>query len=651
MMSPKRGVMSPKRGGVAKYEYFQICEPSSDDDMDQLILRDSFERRKICDFRRCPGLLIVVALCLVLIVSASVLGVYLTNGVTSSQTSPLPDGSPDNISEYLHPSVLGNYSTGAIAIDGEPCAKIGKDILLIGGSAVDSAIAALVCNGVVNSQSMGLGGGFLMTVYNAARKTADTLNAREAAPLAAHQDMFHGDPELAKYGPLSVAVPGEVAGYWEARQKYGNKSISWQTLFQPTIDMCRNGIYVSWTHAKVLKDSNFTDDNMKKVFHDPKTGEPWKEGDIYTRKTLAKTLETLARDGDAGKDRLGFYTGDIGKKLVQDLKELKGIITEEDLKVYEAIWQEPAEITLNSLNMTVFSIRPPGSGAILEYILNIIDNYKLTKSDKNDPLLFHRIVEAFKWAYALRTELGDPIGDVEIKDIVHELVQNMTSEDWAEKKFHKIKDNMTNNNASYYGASFYSPDDHGTAHVSILAPNGDAVSATSTINLYFGSKVISPSTGIIYNDEMDDFSAPSITNYFGLPPSPHNFIRPHKRPLSSMSPAIVTDGSGDVRLVVGAAGGTKITTATALTMIHNLWLGDDIKESIDFRRIHHQLVPMEVVYELDYPQNILKDLESRGHRVATIDAFGSVVCAVARGEDGRIYANADFRKAGGVDGF
>jgi len=318
---------------------------------------------------------------------------------------------------------------------------------------------------------------------------------------------------------------------------------------------------------------------------------------------------------------------------------------------YRARWVEAVKVKLSSLNSTLYSVPPPGSGAILAYILNIMDHFHLTPEDDTQ-LLYHRIVEAFKWAYALRTEMGDGLGQEDIRDYMASLVTNLTSEQWAMDSFQKIDDDSTVNNAKHYGAVFYTPDDHGTAHLSIIASNGDAVSITSTINLYFGSLIMSPRTGILLNDEMDDFSAPNITNYFGVPPSPNNFIRPGKRPLSSMCPSIVVDDTtGKARLVVGAAGGTKITTAIAQTMVRNLWLGQDIKASIDARRLHHQLAPMVVSYEPGVNREILSGLEARGHRTELVDKFGSVVVAIERSKEGKLFANADFRKAGAVSGY
>jgi len=557
-------------------------------------------------------------------------------------------------SEAYSPSILGNFSVAGVAIDGEPCAKIAKDVMMEGGTGVDAAIAGMFCNGVYSSQSMGIGGGFMMTVFDAESGKTFSLDAREAAPRAATPDMYSGDKDSARYGPLSVAVPGEIAGYWAAKQRFGNKSISWMRLVEPTVKMCKEGIRVSWTAGQKLRLNNtqFTQEKIKSVFHDPSTGEPWLEGDIYTRPDLAETLLKLAEAGDNGEENLGFYSGKIGEDFVSDLQELGGILTMDDMRDYKVHWSSPVSVHLNSINATLFSNPPPASGALMAYILNILDNFDIKENDVDDlPLLYHRMTEAFKWAFARRTLLGDPQGDESIADIVNNLVKNITSEWQAEMTSRNIKDNRTEQDPLKYGAEYYSSDDHGTAHVSILAPNGDAVSATSTINLYYGSLLMSEKTGILYNDEMDDFSAPNIINYFGVPPSPNNFIKGGKRPLSSMCPSLLVGDDGNVRLVIGAAGGTKITTSLVIALINNQWLKKNIKDSIDTRRIHHQLMPMKVSFENLADESILEGLRLRGHQLVEQDGFGSVVVGVERREDGRIYANTDFRKAGAVDGF
>jgi len=579
-------------------------------------------------------------------------GISITIGLILWMTKGPPLPSPESGSSAFSASVLGNYSQAAVAVDGQPCALIAKEVLLDGGSAVDAAIAGQVCNGVYSAQSMGLGGGFLMLVYQAESKTMETLDAREEAPEASYPDMFKGNPEKAKHGPLSVAVPGEIAGYWEAKIKYGNSSISWKRLFQPTVKMCREGITVSWTQAEKLRWYPFEQPKMREVFLDPKTGEPWREGQQYKRPDLADTLEVLAEAGDKGEEYLGFYSGGegVGRMFLEDLERLGGIMTEDDLGSYRARWLPPVSVNLSSLGLSFHSVPPPGSGPVLAHILNILDNYNIQTGDWG-PLLAHRVLEAFKWAFGLRSWLGDQMGDPSVKSNVSRVVQELTSDIMAVERYRKIKDRKTFTDPKHYGAEVINSDDHGTAHLSLLAPNGDAVTVTSTINLYFGSLLMSERTGIIYNDEMDDFSAPNITNYFGLPPFSANMILGGKRPLSSMCPAILLDSEGRVRMVIGAAGGTKIITAVAQAIIRSAWLGQDLKTAIDSRRLHHQLIPMKVLYEEGVDEELLRGLEERGHTVEQQDRFGSVVCAVEKAPDGRIYANADFRKAGAQDGF
>ena len=186
---------------------------------------------------------------------------------------------------------------------------------------------------------------------------------------------------------------------------------------QPTIHMARTGITVSRTKAEKLRECNFTQSKMRSVFISADTGEPWVEGDVYTRPDLADTLEQLAEAGDRGEENLGFYTGEVGERLVRDLREEGGIITMEDMRQYKVRWEEPVSVRLETLKATLYSVPPPGSGAVLALILNILDTCNIQPED-DTPLLYHRMVEAFKWAFARRTELGDPVGDEAIKEKV-----------------------------------------------------------------------------------------------------------------------------------------------------------------------------------------------------------------------------------------
>ncbi|XP_023321317.1 glutathione hydrolase 1 proenzyme isoform X2 [Eurytemora carolleeae] len=560
-------------------------------------------------------------------------------------------GGLENAAEYgiLFPketsnSVAKKFKKAVVASDGSPCATVGSQLLEEGGTAVDAAVAALLCNGVYSSQSMGIGGGFLMTIYDAESGEVVSLNSRESAPAFSSKDMFGSNSTLALKGPLAVAVPGEIDGYYQARERYGNKSISWRRILQPTIDMCRNGIPVSWSMANTISDFDFTDPTLRSTFTNPSTGVPYKEGDMYKREALANTLDRLAAAGSGIRDE--FYQGEVGRLLVQDLQKLGGKLTMADMAAYSSVWSPTVQTVLKSVNLTVHSAPPPGSGAVLGAILNIMDQFP---DHQDDVLFYHRLTEAFKFAYGVRSSLGDP-QDNEITDLVNSLVNNITSEAWARSVYRKINDRQTYNDLEYYGAEFSMVPDKGTAHLTVLAENGDAVSVTSTVNTNFGCELMSPSTGIIYNNEMNDFSFPFFSNDFNLPPSPSNYVKPGKRPQSSMCPAIILDNQGKVRLLIGGAGGTRITTGVAQTLASHIWLKKSIQESIDHPRLHHQLAPNQLEYQTEFNKDILAGLIEKGHQLKDRGTAGSILTAVHI-ENGGFLGVSDYRKAGGVDGY
>ncbi|XP_011505859.1 PREDICTED: gamma-glutamyltranspeptidase 1-like [Ceratosolen solmsi marchali] len=546
-------------------------------------------------------------------------------------------------SKFISNSTLGIYEKAAVSSNGPECAAVGMKMLKRNGSAVDAAIATLLCEGIASLHSMGLGGGFLMTIYDATHQSVVFLDARETAPEMATATMFGGNANLSLYGGLSIAVPGELMGYWEVHQKYGK--LPWRDLFQPSIELCRTGSIVT----KYLEDSlqnqeHFirSEKTLADILINPKTNRLYAEGERIKRPILEKTLTRLANDDDPLNL---FYNGTMRDELVLDLKNFGSIITSQDFTNYRYAnqivkWKKPIAINIGKLN--VYTAPPPGSGILLAFMLNVLEDLVMTNNEK---VLYQRIIEAFKWAYARRTELGDP-------DFVNieGMITNLTSKDYAKSIELAVIENRTYVDPQHYGAVTTNKDDHGTAHVAILAPDGSAVSVTSTINQVLGSKRRSPQTGIIFNDEMDDFSSPNITNGFGLPPSKNNFIMPHKRPLSSMTPTIVLDENKKVRLIIGAAGGTKITTAVATIIILNLWKDYNIKEAIDTYRIHHQLFPMHIQKEKGFPSDILDYLSAIGHNITTYTGIGSAVTAVHI-KNGRVTANSDYRRQGSVAGF
>ncbi|XP_028396381.1 glutathione hydrolase 1 proenzyme-like isoform X2 [Dendronephthya gigantea] len=513
------------------------------------------------------------------------------------------------------------YNHAAVATDHVECSRIGRNILHHGGSAVDSAIAAMLCLGVVHPHSTGIGGGGFMLVYHRYTRFSEVIDFRENAPLLADKNMFHGDLTKAIMGGLAVGVPGELKGMEEAWKKYGK--LPWKKLFEPAIQLAEKGVNVSKSLAIALEVWNFhvlKDKSLKEIF--AYNGRVLKAGETLRRPTYARTLRLIAEAGNANE----VYGGRFGQQMVNDINAHGGRFSIDDLKNYKVRFRDTIEQSFGKGKL--LTSPPPTSGPVLSLVLNILKGYNFTNNDfeNNTALTYHRIIEAFQMAYARRYKLGDP----DYEHSVKEVVKQMLDQKFADKLRTKISDKKTFSSLYYDGASYDVPVKTGTTHLVVVAENGDTVSVTSTVNGFLGAKFRSPILGLIYNNEMDDFSSPGMVNEFGLKPAPVNFIQPGKRPQSSSAPVIILDEKGDVDIVLGASGGTVITTAVAQTLVNYLWFKKDVHDSISMPRLHHQLYPEFLFAETQFPITVLHELEKYGHKINITDKSHGVVQGIAR---------------------
>lgn len=532
--------------------------------------------------------------------------------------------------KWIYPDPV--VARGAVVSTGGPCAAIGQKMMKKYGNAVDSIIPTMICDGLTCPYALGLGGGFIATLYLKKESKAVTIIARETAPAASTADMFVKNFKLAKRGGLAAAVPGELKGYWEMYKKYGGKA-PWKELFTDAIKMCEEGIPVSKGLADQIRN------NRDQILRTPglrerlqnERGELAKFGEVIKLPTLARTLKLVAEEGPGV-----LYNGSLTSGFVKDIQDNGGIFTEQDMNSYQVRWEEPVHVQLTA-GINFYSAGPPASGQLLGFMLKVLNG---TLKPNMDSITNTSIItETFKYAYALRSHFGDPYFAN-----ISQILQKMNDQVFIDEIKQKVLSNVTHNNPEFYGADYYGNNDMGTANIAVIAPNGDAISVTSTINTRFGSWVVSESTGILLNSQMDDFSTPGLVNTYGVYPSDTNFIEPGKRPQSSVSPSILVDQNGDVQMVVGAAGGTKITTSTALTIIRHIWEHKPIAQAVDLPRFHHQLMPMEWQYERPMPKNIILGMMARGHNMSAPDSSATVTAITKNGEI--FSASSDRRRPG-----
>jgi gamma-glutamyltranspeptidase / glutathione hydrolase len=530
------------------------------------------------------------------------------------------------------PSYAQQRGVGIVVSDHPLATQAGTEILDRGGNAVDAAIATGFALAVVDQAASGLGGGGFMIIYEARDKRAHALDFRETAPEAAHADLYIRNgkpvPSLSLTGALAVAVPGEVAGLLAAMKRFGSLPLT--ALMAPAIRLATEGFPLDAALRYAIERQA---SNMKKF---PELGRVFlvkdevpPEGEIIRQPDLGQTLKAVVSEGGDV-----FYQGWIAQAIVDTVKKDGGILTLEDLKSYKPIWREP--LVGSYRRRTVITMPPPSSGGVaLIEMLNVLEGHQLTKLAPNSATYLHLVAESMKHAFADRAQyLGDP-------DFVKAPIPTLVSKDYAAWIRGRISPVKTHP-AKYYGLGNFKAEQGGTTHFSVLDRFGNAVACTLSVNTRFGSKILVPKTGIVLNNEMDDFAIHPSGNVYGLVGNEANSLQPKKRPLSSMTPTIILQGDRP-ELIVGGAGGPRIISAVLQTILNVLDFQMPIKEAVEAPRIHHQWIPDELNVEDRLPPETKKSLERRGHTIRERTTLGVVQAVLAKRS--KTSGAADSRKA------
>ncbi|XP_068191610.1 glutathione hydrolase 5 proenzyme [Antennarius striatus] len=519
----------------------------------------------------------------------------------------------------------GSFKFAAVSADSRICSNAGRSMLQQGGSAVDGAIAALLCTSLVNPQSMGIGGGSIFTIRN---KTGNVkvYNFREVVPKSFKANLLNDCPVSFRMsiGSQWIGIPGELRGYEVVHKQYGR--LPWAKLFEPSIQLARGGIEMPPYLAKLLNNSfvkNIVENSSLCKILCNKNKNVLGKGDILKFPKLAETMETIA---EKGADAL--YTGKIGQDLIKDIKDAGGTLEMEDLKSFQVRVEDAWTVPLGNIQMHIPP--PPSGGALLAFILALMKGFipKQKSLDVYQKIgMYHHYIEAAKFANGQKRSIFDPQFN-KAKNANHLIDPDFINH---------IRAKITNrtHDISYYSVK-PSSDRFGTTHVSVLDEDGLAVSATSTINEIFGGTVYSPRTGIILNNELSDFCGRADT------------VRAGEQPPSSMTPVILETESGGL-LVIGGSGGSMITSAVALSIINHLWLGMTLKDAIAMP-IAFVDSKNNVKFEPGFNTSVIDGLKALGHKVVDTPYFFNVVNAVEK-DNGCIAAISDERKMGVPAGY
>lgn len=532
-------------------------------------------------------------------------------------------------------------TAGMVASQNAIASQVGADILADGGNAVDAAIGVGFALAVVLPRAGNIGGGGFMLAYLAESDETVAVDYREMAPPRASRDMFldeNGDvdPQLARFSHLSSGVPGTVAGFWEAHQRYG--TMPWKRLVEPAVELAREGIVVSHDLANLLASrqarlSRFP--AARSYFFKP-DGSPYAAGERLLQSDLAESLDLIANGG-----RDAFYKGSIARLIAAEMAANGGLIDEAAMALYEPAFREPVRGAYRGYE--VVSMPPSSSGGVhVIQMLNVLEHFPLSEYGAGSADSVHALTETMKLAYADRSR---HLGDMAFYDVP---IDWLTDEGYARQLAGSIdmqKARPSSDIAPGEPAVYESPD---TTHFSVMDSQGNAVSNTYTLNFSYGSHIAVSGAGFLLNNEMDDFSSkPGVPNAFGLIGGEANAIEAGKRPLSSMTPTMIFF-DGKPWLVTGSPGGSRIITTVLQMIVNVVDHGMNIADATSVARIHHQWLPDVLRLESGFSPDTVRELERRGHQIEQSQAMGSLQSVVKSDDHYRGFSDPRRPQAGSI---
>lgn len=539
----------------------------------------------------------------------------------------------------------GFIAENAMVVSAHPLAsQVGKEIMQSGGNAVDAAIGTQLALAVVYPGAGNIGGGGFMVARMANGEVA-TLDYREKAPLAGGRDMYLDDNgevinNLSLRGHLAAGVPGTVAGLYAAHQKYGK--LEWKSLVQPAIDLAANGWALTPAEARNLnrnREAFIQYNTVRPDFFLAEENEEWEAGDTVSIPELA---ETLSRIRDNGRD--GFYKGKTAELIVEEMNRGKGLISLEDLDSYDAEWRTPIQGTYRSYEF--ISMPPPSSGGIaIAQLFNAVEDYDLSSMPFHGVESMHLIAEAERRVYADRAE---HLGDEDFYEVPKDGLMQKT---YMVDRMNNFDPKAATPSEEISAGAPAPYESNETTHLSVVDPEGNAVSVTTTLNGGMGSKVFVGGAGFLLNNEMDDFSIkPGTPNMYGLVGGEANAIAPGKRMLSSMTPTIITK-DGKLFMVVGTPGGSTIITSVFQTILNVIEWDMGMQEAVEAPRFHHQWLPDGIAVERNgFDPKVRGELVQMGHEFFERTAIGRVDAILVL-PDGKLEGGADPRGEDKAEGF